>query len=302
MKELSLRRVPPNLLVGQGATDFAFEQGMAVLPNDALVSPVARERYRKWKRDLREAEKVGRDRDHAPTQIQVPTEPPPEYEESVRNNIREEEQHSVRNGVWNEGQPNSPGSSASKRFKVDDDISSSSRASSLSSYVVQDSPPSSAESFEDTYHVSGNPSKKPTRGTQRHSDSAATVTAASPRMTDGPGRRINIKDTAMNQDQALPGMQSYASSSDQGEVDDGEVDFGHEMLLDDDDWGRNNPGLFADAGRDNWETSNADGYSSDQSNSTLKLPSLSPDAELRGSSSQTSGLDQSESRTKVNSI
>ena len=53
---LSLRRVPPNLLVGQGATDFAFDQGFAVLPHDALVSPSARERWLKWRADLKKVE------------------------------------------------------------------------------------------------------------------------------------------------------------------------------------------------------------------------------------------------------
>ncbi|KAK7720420.1 hypothetical protein SLS57_005509 [Botryosphaeria dothidea] len=56
-RPMLLKRVPPNLLVGQGATDFAFEQGMSVLPHDALVSPAARERWQKWTSDLRYAEK-----------------------------------------------------------------------------------------------------------------------------------------------------------------------------------------------------------------------------------------------------
>lgn len=56
---LSLRRVPPNLLVGQGATDFAYEQGVAVLPNEYLVSAGARERWLRWKNDLRRAEMRG---------------------------------------------------------------------------------------------------------------------------------------------------------------------------------------------------------------------------------------------------
>ncbi|KAI9870037.1 MAG: hypothetical protein M1830_004766, partial [Pleopsidium flavum] len=55
-KPLSLRRVPPNLLVGQGATDFAYEQGMPVLPQDCLVSTGARERWLRWKSDLGRAE------------------------------------------------------------------------------------------------------------------------------------------------------------------------------------------------------------------------------------------------------
>jgi taspase (threonine aspartase 1) len=45
------------LLVGQGATDFAFEQGFPVLPYDALVSPAAKERWNRWNRDLRSADK-----------------------------------------------------------------------------------------------------------------------------------------------------------------------------------------------------------------------------------------------------
>ena len=58
-RPLSLRRVPPNLLVGQGATDFAYEQGIPVLPNEYLVSAGARERWLRWKNDLRRAESRG---------------------------------------------------------------------------------------------------------------------------------------------------------------------------------------------------------------------------------------------------
>ncbi|KAK5132418.1 hypothetical protein LTR08_009101 [Meristemomyces frigidus] len=55
-RTLSLRRVPPNLLVGQGATDFAYEHHMPVLPLDQLVSPSAGDRWRRWKSDLVKAE------------------------------------------------------------------------------------------------------------------------------------------------------------------------------------------------------------------------------------------------------
>ncbi|OJJ70489.1 hypothetical protein ASPBRDRAFT_128684 [Aspergillus brasiliensis CBS 101740] len=54
-KPLSLSRVPPNFLVGQGATDFAYEHGLVVLPPDALVAPSARERWTHWRRDLEAA-------------------------------------------------------------------------------------------------------------------------------------------------------------------------------------------------------------------------------------------------------
>ena len=63
-RTLSLRRVPPNLLVGQGATDFAYENHMPVLPLDVLVSPAAGDRWRRWKSDLVKAEQHKR-RDEA---------------------------------------------------------------------------------------------------------------------------------------------------------------------------------------------------------------------------------------------
>ncbi|KAL8996751.1 MAG: hypothetical protein Q9169_003822 [Polycauliona sp. 2 TL-2023] len=55
-KPLSLRRVPPNLLAGPGATDFAESLHMPVIPPDGLISHGARERWLKWARDLKAAE------------------------------------------------------------------------------------------------------------------------------------------------------------------------------------------------------------------------------------------------------
>lgn len=49
--------MPPNLLVAQGATDFAYDRGMPILPHDALVSPAARDRWLRWRQDLKIAEK-----------------------------------------------------------------------------------------------------------------------------------------------------------------------------------------------------------------------------------------------------
>lgn len=49
---LSLRRVPPNLLVGAGATDFAGEKGVPILHPDALISTSAHDRYQKWRADI----------------------------------------------------------------------------------------------------------------------------------------------------------------------------------------------------------------------------------------------------------
>ena len=54
-KPLSLARVPPNLLVGPSASDYAYEKGVTVLPNEYLISDSARERWKRWRDDLRAA-------------------------------------------------------------------------------------------------------------------------------------------------------------------------------------------------------------------------------------------------------
>lgn len=53
---LTLHRVPPNFLVGPGATDYAYERGLAVLPHDGLISTPARQRWLQWQRELKEAD------------------------------------------------------------------------------------------------------------------------------------------------------------------------------------------------------------------------------------------------------
>lgn len=55
-KPLTLKRVPPNLLVGSGAIEFAFENKVAVVPNDDLVSSAAEDRWQRWKADLKKAD------------------------------------------------------------------------------------------------------------------------------------------------------------------------------------------------------------------------------------------------------
>lgn len=97
-KPLSLARVPPNLLVGAGATEYAYDKGFTVLPNEFLVSSSSRDRWLRWKQDLQAAnEKQIRDLeanqlpyadydviDTAPTAFSPPTSPPP-TEEAVPN-------------------------------------------------------------------------------------------------------------------------------------------------------------------------------------------------------------------------
>ncbi|KAJ5746127.1 hypothetical protein N7520_011309 [Penicillium odoratum] len=47
-----MQRVPPNLLCGQGAADFAWDNNIMVVPNDMLVSPLAAQRFRNWTADI----------------------------------------------------------------------------------------------------------------------------------------------------------------------------------------------------------------------------------------------------------
>lgn len=80
-KPLTLRRVPPNLLCAQGATEFAAEQGMPVLPHDALVSPAAKERWLRWRADLKTAEKKARRTGQHPSCYRLRPDVAPEDEE-----------------------------------------------------------------------------------------------------------------------------------------------------------------------------------------------------------------------------
>lgn len=111
-KPLSLRRVPPNLLVGQGATDFAWEQGIPVVPHEMLVSRNARDRYIRWREDLKRAD--ARDGRLTPSpsthgsQAEEAEQLNLQYEEQLRAKQRRDHTNAVLNGTWNEGQPDSP--------------------------------------------------------------------------------------------------------------------------------------------------------------------------------------------------
>ncbi|KAI9893356.1 MAG: hypothetical protein M1814_006652 [Vezdaea aestivalis] len=55
LRPLSLRRVPPNLLVSMGATNFAQEIGMQVSSGSELISRSAHERWLRWRQELKAA-------------------------------------------------------------------------------------------------------------------------------------------------------------------------------------------------------------------------------------------------------
>ncbi|GAM34434.1 hypothetical protein TCE0_015r02014 [Talaromyces pinophilus] len=54
-KRLSLQRVPPNFLVGKGATEFAYLHGIPIVENDFLVSPTAKARWLRWQQEVEAA-------------------------------------------------------------------------------------------------------------------------------------------------------------------------------------------------------------------------------------------------------
>ncbi|CAK7265587.1 hypothetical protein SEPCBS57363_001659 [Sporothrix epigloea] len=55
---LSLRRIPPNILVGHGAARFAQEHGMRLVPHQQLISRGAQDRFYRWRQDLINAEEA----------------------------------------------------------------------------------------------------------------------------------------------------------------------------------------------------------------------------------------------------
>ncbi|CAG8952419.1 hypothetical protein HYFRA_00001166 [Hymenoscyphus fraxineus] len=102
-KPLSLRRVPPNLLVGDGATEFASSHGIPVVPNDFIISKNARDRFIRWREDLDRAEKSRR-----MTPSSSETSIDRQYEERLQSQQRRDHMNAIMHGTWNEGQPDSP--------------------------------------------------------------------------------------------------------------------------------------------------------------------------------------------------
>ncbi|KAH6695808.1 threonine aspartase [Plectosphaerella plurivora] len=118
---LTLRRVPPNILVGEGARVFAENHGTLVVPNDSLVSKNARDRFRRWQEDLRRADdKLKKEQARKMNGGEPPcpnTGPCRQYEtmsvastDSSRTGNAQQPDHAnaILTGTWNEGQPDSP--------------------------------------------------------------------------------------------------------------------------------------------------------------------------------------------------
>ncbi|OAQ80332.1 threonine aspartase [Purpureocillium lilacinum] len=113
-RPLSLRRVPPNALVGEGARVFAEEHGMLTFANEYLVSKNSRDRFFRWQDDLMRAE--------GPTEEQPQLASPPDsgttacvpcqYDTAApaepQQAFPSEHTAAIMAGTWNEGQIDSP--------------------------------------------------------------------------------------------------------------------------------------------------------------------------------------------------
>ena len=93
-RPLTLRRVPPNLLCAQGATEFAAELDMPILPHDALVSPAAKERWLRWRADLKNAERKARKPGQHPSCYRLRADVAPE-DEIEQSRIRQRYTHNL---------------------------------------------------------------------------------------------------------------------------------------------------------------------------------------------------------------
>lgn len=119
-KPLTLRRVPPNFLVGEGAKRFAMEYGMDLVTNQQLTSRNANDRYQKWRADLLKAGGHGLNRS-SPSGSVSDGFPRTKLGEDrgqdemtpytkARKGLLRDHTSAILTGMWNEGQPDSPSS------------------------------------------------------------------------------------------------------------------------------------------------------------------------------------------------
>lgn len=258
-RELSLRRVPPNLLVGQGATDFAFDQGMPVLPHDALVSPAARERWLRWKHDLKNADRKARHNESVPSRNAHEirhADPPPNYEEHVRDQMRRSHTKAMKASVWNEGQPASPSPLSNMRPRSQ--ISMASQASSMDSR----NPNTPTTPMTDISEMSVD---KPDSLAMENSSHTSPSLRDSTTVPQGFQPVIVAQDATRDLDHNMSSLYANQSSERASHIDDRDG-----MIMDQPETRRH----FSDAWHDGH--SMTDESESESSSSTLKLPSLTP--------------------------
>ncbi|KAH7320231.1 nucleophile aminohydrolase [Stachybotrys elegans] len=110
---LTLRRVPPNALVGEGAKAFAEEHGIITFTNDHLISKNARDRFIRWQDDLKRAESKLKETKPAAAPAQAPFNCAPCHYDTAspsdpQKTFPRDHTAAIMAGTWNEGQPDSP--------------------------------------------------------------------------------------------------------------------------------------------------------------------------------------------------
>ncbi|KAJ5330707.1 Asparaginase family protein [Penicillium atrosanguineum] len=70
-----MSRVPPNFIVGEGATEFAWDHNIPTIPPHALITDAARERWTIWTREIEEfeADRARWQKEPVPTWVRSPT-------------------------------------------------------------------------------------------------------------------------------------------------------------------------------------------------------------------------------------
>lgn len=107
-RPLSLRRVPPNLLIADGAAEFGWEHGIDLVPHAQLVSKNAHDRFLRWRQDLIRA--GGTRLPGTPNSMGSGADEPidHDFEEKYRAKQRRDHTNALIHGTYNEGQPDSP--------------------------------------------------------------------------------------------------------------------------------------------------------------------------------------------------
>ena len=217
---------------------------MPILPHDALVSPAARERWVRWKADLKYAEKKAK-RDagvieySSSHKIKDPAADPV-YEEQVRKRMREEHTKAMMGGALDEDRSVS---SSSDTWK--DRLSSPSISASESSRTTPDSPHSRQT---DLLHDLIDPRGPP------------------------PSIHQSSKNALINSTQKVPTLSSSRTSYKKLGSQDEEYDL--PMIATDRYIG---PTWIPGCTHPSWGDGSSGGESSDSSSSgTLQLPSLTP--------------------------
>ncbi|PSR85554.1 nucleophile aminohydrolase [Coniella lustricola] len=113
---LTLRRVPPNFLVGEGAKSFAIEHGMPTVANSKLISRNAEDRYKRWLSDLERAHSMVSATPVASPKAGVSQRndwQARSVEHSIvgdkaKKGLLRDHASAIMASTWNEGQPDSP--------------------------------------------------------------------------------------------------------------------------------------------------------------------------------------------------